>query len=186
MMPNTAFALTMAGLAAGFTADRPRAGLFTAFVTLVLALAVFAVGTATLFEYASGVNLGVDQLLIPGAARLNTVVRPSPPTAVALTLLACALLMRRHETRRFVTLEEWLTLSAAFIAFVSLVGHCFGAGAIYEMRTGGTTGVALPTAIALRPPAAQYTTTFVPGGPISFIRCASSCTGMLRAGSGWP
>ena len=116
--------------------------------TGVAATVVLAIGFGTLIEYASGIDLGIDQLLFktgpepyPG--------RPSPPTALALSLLASALLVfdvRPHARARP---SEWMILTAGLIGFVAIVGAAFGAGPLYRLRSAPITGVAVPTALAL-------------------------------------
>jgi hypothetical protein len=74
--------------------------------------------------------------------------RPSPFTAVAFAALGGALVVFDLELRALVP-REGLCLVAIFVAFVCLVGHAFGAGALYQLGRSKVIGVALPTCLAL-------------------------------------
>lgn len=149
MMPNSALSLLMLGLAAAMHPPRASTGRIWTVMASVLGLIVLAIAVATVAEYVTGRNLRIDQVLMSGGGASTYPGRPSPITAAALTLLAGALLVTERRTIPLPRLAEWLTLSAASLPFVSLVGHLFGAGQIYAMRTASAVGVALPTAIAL-------------------------------------
>jgi PAS domain S-box-containing protein len=149
MMPNTAVSLMMLGFAAAISPLPPRAGRLRAVMASALGLSVLGIAVATIAEYVAGWDLGIDQVLMSDAGAATYPGRPSPITAAALTLLATARLVTDRRGIVFAQLAEWLTLAAASLPFVSLVGHLFGAGQIYEMRTASAVGVALPTAIAL-------------------------------------
>jgi len=149
MMPNTAVALVALGVAAAFVRVTPRPPRAPDLLAGALALLVLAVGLATLVEYAFGLDLRIDRLLAPVTAPPYP-GRPSPVTATALTLLACALLVRHVCRPRLIPLVQGVTSVAAFIAFVSLVGHLYGTGRIYQFSNAPSIiGVALPSAIAL-------------------------------------
>lgn len=149
MMPNSALSLLLLGLAAAVALPAANEGGIRTILTSILELTVLAVASATVLEYVAGWDLGIDQLLISSAGTSAHPGRPSPITAASLTLLASALLVPGRRTIRFAQLAEWLTLAAAFLSFVSIIGHVFGAGQIYEMRGAPAIGVALPTAMAL-------------------------------------
>lgn len=149
IMPNTALSLLMLGLAAAMPFPRASAERIWTVMASVLGLSVLVIAAATVAEYVTGSNLGIDEVLISGAGAATYPGRPSPITAATLTLLATALLIADRRWIPFAQLAEWLTLAATSLPFISLVGHLFGAGQIYEMRTAPAIGVALPTAIAL-------------------------------------
>lgn len=153
MMPNTALALVMLGLAAASSPSRATSRTsLRATLAAALAIGVLAIGLATVLQYVAGWNFGIDEFLFPIASPASFPGRPSPLTAIALSLLATAQLIpirRFAPAGRLVGLAESLTLLGAFLGFVSLVGHLFGAGQIYQMQTARAIGVALPTAMAL-------------------------------------
>jgi PAS domain S-box-containing protein len=145
MMPNTAVALVLLGLA-GALAESRRTAPRTA--ALGAAAVVLAIGVATLAEYVTGVDLRIDEIIV----RTGTTPfpgRPSPMTALALTLLATAAIVRSAHSPWRARLSECLILAAGFMAFVTLLGHLFSAGALYHLRDVSVYGVALATSLAL-------------------------------------
>src|SRR4029079_15058724 len=91
MMPNTALGLLLLGVGAALRAPA-NAGRAAKAASVLAALIVLAVGVATLAEYLLGTDLGIDRALVfvhsgqhPG--------RPSPVTALALTVLSSALIV---------------------------------------------------------------------------------------------
>src|SRR6185295_13148713 len=92
MKPNTALALLLIGGAGALRHPAGAAGWWRNALSTLAALAVLAIGAATLAEYALGLDLHVDRLLVQHQAGPYP-GRPSPPTALALTLLAAAVLL---------------------------------------------------------------------------------------------
>ena len=147
MMPNTALALTLLGMT-GAALGRGRPGAAARTASAFAALIVLAVGIGTLAEYALGVDLGIDQLLIP--SELGPYPgRPSPLTAMALALIGLAILfvdsLPAAETRP----SEWLLVAAALTAMVGLTGQILGTGAVYRLPRAPVVGMAVPTAVSL-------------------------------------
>ena len=117
-------------------------------LALLAAIVVLVIGVATLAEYALGVTSGVDALFVrrgegpyPG--------RPSPPTALSLTLLASALLLFDFRPTARARPSEWLIFCAGLLALAALFGQVFGVGPIYRLSRSPVVGVALPTALSL-------------------------------------
>lgn len=98
-----------------------------------LALAVMLLGGATLFEYAAGVDLGIDQALIRdigGGAHLPG--RMAHATAVNFVLLGFALFCWRvNGTAPFVA--RLAVVAVALLSFVALVGYVFGVASLYRI-----------------------------------------------------
>jgi PAS domain S-box-containing protein len=147
MMPNTALALFLIGLAGALRAPQ-NPGRAAKVASALAALVTLSIGVGTLTEYALGIDLRIDRALIrsdfgpqPG--------RPSPVTAVALTLLGSGLLVFDVRPAARVRPAEGLVLLSAIAAFTALVGHAFGAGPFYRFVRAPVIGVALPTALAL-------------------------------------
>ena len=91
MMPNTALGLLLIGAAGALRRLQDPAGAERA-LSLVAILVVLAIGAGTMAEYALARNLRIDQLLC--AALVGPYPgRPSPPTGLALSFLATALLI---------------------------------------------------------------------------------------------
>jgi PAS domain S-box-containing protein len=148
MMPTSALAVLLLGLAGAISpagTEQPRV---RQVITGILAVVAAVIGVGVLIEYAAGRDLGFDQLVIDVTEPVAHPGRPAPFTAMAVTLIAAALLAGRWRAST-VRPAEWLLGGGAFLAFVSLVAHVYGASAIYELPGAPGTGVSIPTAIAL-------------------------------------
>jgi len=144
MMPNTAISLVLLGIAAVMRGQ--RSGMLRTLL-LLPAMVAFMIGAGTLYEYMSGMN-GLDQFFIP--CHLGPFPgRPSPPTALAITLLAFAIPYLDLRSERRIRLPEWLVLGALLIALISMLGQLFGAGPLYRFMHAPIHGVAVPTAVGL-------------------------------------
>ncbi|MES1204972.1 MAG: PAS domain S-box protein [Pseudomonadota bacterium] len=178
MKINTALSLVLLGVAGAlrYRETPPRA---VRAIAIAAALIALLIGLGTIIEYATGRDLAIDQLL-PEAGAGPYPGRPSPPTAVAVALLAVASLLFDNRRQARVRPTEWMMLGAGLLAFAALVGTAFGAGPLYRLRSAPITGVAVPTAVGLllvsagmfleRPNAglAQLATSAGPGG--TFLR----------------
>jgi PAS domain S-box-containing protein len=142
MMPNTAVSLVLIGIA-GVLRWRPDVPRAASYASSAAAAVAMAIGVATLFEYVTGIELGIDQLLLESRAGPFP-GRPSPVTAVALALLSAGVVLHGRPRARAA-----LVLAGGVTALVGLMGHVFGAGLVYERTYAPVIGVALPTAIAL-------------------------------------
>jgi PAS domain S-box-containing protein len=147
MMPNTALALLLLGIA-GALRDVRHPARAKRLLSLMAAVIVLAIGLGTIAEYAFRLPFSIDQLLVrsdvgpyPG--------RPSPPTAFALTCLAAAILLLELHPDRRTRPSEWLILCAGLIAFTALLGQLFGAGALYQLIRTPIIGVAVHTSLSL-------------------------------------
>jgi PAS domain S-box-containing protein len=147
MMPNTALALLLVG-GAGALRHREDTARMPRMLSVLAVLVVLAIAVGTLAQYALGIDLHIDQLLF----RVDTAPypgRPSPPTALALTLLGAALLLFDVRATARVRPSEWLILSAGLTAFAAFVGFVLGAAPLYRLSRAPVVGVALPTAVSL-------------------------------------
>ena len=106
------------------------------------ALLAIMLGLATILEYASGRNFGIDQLLFTD---LDTAPEQYPGRmallgALNLVLLGSAvLLLARNAAARWV---EGLTLLAAMNALVPAIGYLYGKAALYHIPYHGTVALA--------------------------------------------
>lgn len=130
MKPNAAVALLLA--AAALWLLRPvDAGPRRRLAGQVLAVAVVAIGAATLLEYVTGVQLGIDQLLFHDS---STPVGAAPAgrmganSALALVLAGCALLVLDVSPRRFLPPAELLAVAAGSIALLRFTEYLYGVG----------------------------------------------------------
>jgi PAS domain-containing protein len=117
-------------------------------LVIVLAIAVLAIGVGTITEYALRVQTALNQLFVhthvgphPG--------RPSPPTAVAVTLLSAAILFFDYRPTARLRLSEWLVMAAGLIAFTALLGQLFGAVALYRFVRTPVIGASPATVVSL-------------------------------------
>ena len=145
MKVNTAVGLVGlgGGLIISMSASRnvhAAAQLFAAFV--------IATGLATLAEYATGANFGIDQLLFlepPGAVVTRYPGRMALVTGICLVLSSFSLLLYSKKWSSW--LASTLVAPVAFVAMLAILGDIFGAEEI-STYAGNLTEVA-PTAVAL-------------------------------------
>jgi PAS domain S-box-containing protein len=120
MKPNAALGFVLAGIALATIRERSHNR-----AAIALAAAAAAIGALTLFEYAAGVNLGIDQLLArepSGQPGMLVPGRMHPTTAFNFTLLGVALILvaadRRYRAAHSLALIAMLVAASAFIAYV--------------------------------------------------------------------
>jgi PAS domain S-box-containing protein len=144
IQPNTAIAAMSAGaalLALAFGARRTGAALGS-----VAGL----IGATALFQHISGLNLGIDTLLMfdrPwGHVGTRSPGRMGPPAATSFMLSGVALVLAGlgTRTRRFLPA---IGLAVITIATLSLIGYLFGASAMFTQPR--LTAIALQTATIL-------------------------------------
>jgi PAS domain S-box-containing protein len=142
--PNAGLCLVLLGLA---VALMPLAGSRAHRTAYVLAAAVVAISGATLFEYASGTSLGIDQVL----ATDTLGVAPYPNRfafQVGLALLAAAAAVLVYGRRfRSIGWTELLALTTGVIGVAGLFGYAYGSVALRDL--GSTTQVSLPASVGL-------------------------------------
>lgn len=147
MMPNAAVALWILGVA-GALRHQENVGRVQRMLSLLGGFVVLALGVGTLVEYVLHSDLSIDRLFV--TSRVGPYPgRPSPPTALGLTLLSAAILLFDSRPRARARPSEWLVLSAGFIAFTAMLGQLFGAGPLYRRAHAPVIGVAVPTALSL-------------------------------------
>ena len=152
MKPNTALAFLMAGVALWSIRDGRPAGRWA----VGLSLAVAAIGGLTLFEYASGVHLGIDQILAhepPNGVGSLSAGRMHPATAFDFLALGLALALIAVD--RGCRTAHGLVLLAALIAGSTLIGYLYGVrvfaglAAYHQMALHTTLGMLFLSAGAL-------------------------------------
>jgi len=123
MKPNAALGFVLGGLALGsIRPARPGNRLAAG-----LAGSVAAIGAATLFEYLTGVDLGIDQALArepPGAKGSLNPGRMHPTTAFDFALLGAATLL--IAAGRGCRTAHAMALLAALVAGSALIGYAYG------------------------------------------------------------
>ncbi len=144
MVANTAVGLVLAGCALFVLGDRPSPPLRR--LAQALALAVAALGLATLGEYLFGWRLGIDELLFrytAGAFNVNP-GRMSPYSAVAFASIGLGLaVLPRPSLRPLVWLAAVVVMA---IGAISFIGYAWNASELVTDRL--LTPVAVNTALA--------------------------------------
>lgn len=158
MRANTAVALILLGLAAWLTlANAPRGLGATA-----LAAIAAAIGAATLAEYATGADLGIDQALLRDSFAGGLGYAPgrmAPTTAAAFVLAGAALVAAgtSRTSRRFVFAPLAIV---ALIATISLIGYVYS---VHDPLSTRAIPMALNTATAFLALAVAITFSFGQG-----------------------
>ena len=147
MMPKTALALLLIG-GAGAAHQRDEHRPWWNTLSRLAALAVLVIGVGQLAEYALGIDLPIDRVL-PRVRPTLSLGQSSPPTALALTFLAAALLLSDVRTTARVTPSQWLGLCGALVAFTGLTGIILEAAPLYRLTRMPVIGLSLPTAVSL-------------------------------------
>lgn len=144
MMPNAAVCAMGAGAALTALA-------FGARRWLVVGLGIFValIGAATLFEFATGMDLGIDQFIVArewGQVGTAAPGRMGPPASASWTLLGLSLALACGgvNPRRAAVVGALLALA---ISMLSLVGYAFGADQLYLVPK--LTAIALQTAMMI-------------------------------------
>lgn len=156
------------GLAAGITMKTNAAlcTMLTAAIVLLLhenpartaaswgaraaAWVVVAIGSATLLQHVTGVDLGIDQLLFSertGATATQSPNRMGPVASLCLTAFGLARILFHVRTRTGRAPFQYLVTAVLLLTSVPLLGYLFGAQQLFSI--GKYTGIALPTALAL-------------------------------------
>jgi diguanylate cyclase (GGDEF)-like protein len=108
-----------------------------------LAVAAAVAGSSSLFEYVSGISLGIDQALFRDPVRSLYPGRMAPVSAVNFLLLATALLI--PSTRRGNYVKEGLALLLALSATLAIVGYIYGVPTFYGVISTSLSPMALHT-----------------------------------------
>ncbi len=147
MTPNTAltFILTGAGL---WLLQVRRATIRANILSRILAALVTAMGVATLIEYVTGINLGIDQLWFKKATDAAFAVFPgrmSPLSAVNFSLTGIALLTIDRAAERKTGVSQIIILFEGTLSLLSLIGYSYGTTSLYSV--GFYKPIALHTAV---------------------------------------
>ncbi len=148
MKVNTAIWLGSLGIARVLSAGGTGRDRHFEMVAAALTLAVAAGAVATLLEYATGADLGIDNALIPDLGAGNDPPgRPAPATVVAVLSLGIATLAGMRGGRLARLVADVAALVALAMAAAALLGIAYGANDI--VGGGALFRVALPTAVAI-------------------------------------
>ena len=132
IQPNAAIAVMAAAVAVLLVwSGLPRVAGF-------VGIGVAAIGVATLFEYISGIDLGIDGLFLFGRTwgRVGVLVpgRMGPPGALSWTLLGLSIALASIQSRQWPrVVAPSLALIAMAIGTLSLIGYSYGASDLYTV-----------------------------------------------------
>ena len=133
MKANTALCLVLASTALLLRARNvPRRG--QSWVATGLATACALIGAATLFEYLSGVELHIDELLAKDTAELPSGVFPnrmSPTAALGFLWLGLALGLAGTPSRR-ASWSQALAVGVLALGLLAVIGYLYGAAFLYR------------------------------------------------------
>jgi len=120
-------------------------------IVVVFAVSVvFMITIAALLEYFSGIDLGIDNILVaegPTAYGTSNLGRMSPVTAFDFLFLTVAYGAGASRSRSLWRLSQVLSLIAMAIAYIAMLGYVFGIESFY--RVSAYTSIAFYTAILL-------------------------------------
>ncbi|GAA3965782.1 hypothetical protein GCM10022278_24570 [Allohahella marinimesophila] len=115
-------------------------------VAALLALLLFLISGLTLFEYGSGLLLGIDNILIPDTATApeNWPGRMSVGTALCFSMIGAGWLIAVISGRHSILILQLLGLAVAIIGGAAVIGYAFG---VKEFRLPVFSTMALHTAV---------------------------------------
>jgi PAS domain S-box-containing protein len=182
MKPNTALCVAALGgvLLLASSGGSPERRRVRATSRVVLASLVFLVGLLCLAENATGVNLGIDELLfrdLPGAVHTVAPGRMSPLTALCLVLLGLAGCLRGEKGQRKAAADLLCDVSLV-VSFISLL--CYLLDVHPERGLGSGTPMALLSAVCLSLLSAGQLFLDPDHGILSYIRSESSAGMVAR------
>jgi signal transduction histidine kinase len=170
MKANTALGLIAAGGALGLHGVHRGEWWWARLMSRLCAVFVMVLAGATLVEYVSGGDLGIDEMLVDAPAGAVGTIHPgrmAPLAMVTFELYGISLLAAGSVRRHWQVFSAALALPATVVSIVVLLGYVFGAPEL-DAVSGRFSAVAAYTSIAL----------FLLGGGILF---ANPPAGPLRS-----
>ena len=134
MMPNSAAALIALGAALLVLVNRDVRDQWRILLAIVCCTLAMAIGAASLLEDITGLNLGIDELLVPDASFIGGMLRPpgrpAPATSGLLIMLSLALLTT---IPRFGMLNALCSTVALFVAMTLMEAYALNANELYTL-----------------------------------------------------
>gem|GEM_PF-2548915 len=134
MKANTALCFVLTGVSLWLSQERYSGSRVPRLAARLAALAVFAAGTLVFFEYLTGRDFGIDQLLFtePAGALLTTFPgRMAFNTSIVFMMISAALFLLGVENAFRHYPAQLLFAAAGGIPFLALVAYLFGATPLY-------------------------------------------------------
>ena len=143
MKANTALALGLLGLALWFSHEGAPA-VQRRWLARLCAVAAALLGAATLAEYLTGINPGIDLWLFSDSdtPAEDYPGRMAPATALATLLSGLALIL----IETFPRCSQWFALLALIGALLAMMGYLFGSESLYTVP--GFSSIALHTSLS--------------------------------------
>ncbi|HEY0858507.1 MAG TPA: EAL domain-containing protein [Albitalea sp.] len=180
MEPNSALMSLLCGVSLIFALRSPTSARRS---TCPLAVAAFAVAALTLTQWASGWDFGVDGLIVHGGT--GTPQRPSVLSALSFAMLSLGLIAMCNRGPMHTLLSEATALAAASAALVGLLGLVFSAPSLGGANVASSSGMALPSMLAVLALAAGMMSAR-PDGPVISVLASSQPGAQLgRRLLGW-
>ena len=130
MKVNTAICFMLIGLSLLLWDNKSLISRFNIGLTHISAFIVFVMGTLTIFEYVSGLNIGIDQFIIQERALAiltSHLGRMAINTAINFTLISTAILLMRVEKIQVIYLTQLIAIISGYVALLALTGYFYGA-----------------------------------------------------------
>ena len=137
MNPMTAAALFLAGVSLLLLVKRPENKILF-FISKLLAFCVFGIGALKIISIATGFDVGIDRWLfrdkLVDDVLDNLPNGMAPNSALNLIFAGGSLLLAKSSNRKLIYVSNFLTLSAASISLLSIIGYTYGAHSFSEIR----------------------------------------------------
>jgi len=149
MLPITAVTFVLASVSLWMQRVTAREIGYQSLVARGLALLVLTIGIITLAERVWGWDAGIDTLFFHETlTRLpyQPIGRMATNTGVAFALVGAALFLLDGQTRRVRQIAHWFSTLGIVIAALALIGHLYGAPALFKFDV--TAAMAVSTACA--------------------------------------
>lgn len=130
---NTAVCLALLS-AAVFMLSSERQTRTSGWVIDVFVVLALLICVATLAEYISGSNFGIDQMLLPGAIDEKNPGRMGPNSAAAIIALGLAIALVARRSEPTAVAAQLLALASAIVALFGLIGYVYGISGFYTME----------------------------------------------------
>ena len=132
---NTAFSFLLVGIIIWLLQEK-RINSRNILIARILSLIILLIGSFTLFEYISGINLGIDQILFMephGAFQTGALNRMSLVAVSSLLLISISLLTIDRKEKGNFHLFQLLIIMVGLISFLIVLGYLYQT-AIYPIQ----------------------------------------------------
>jgi PAS domain S-box-containing protein len=124
---NTAFSFLLIGIIIWFLQEK-RVNSRNILIARILSLIILLIGSFTLFEYISGINLGIDQILFRephGAFQTGALNRMSLVAVSSFLLISISLLTIDKKEKGNFHIFQLLIILVGFVSFLIVLGYLY-------------------------------------------------------------